>query len=84
MRIGVDVMGGDNAPDEILKGCLQALPRLADDDTLVLLGDRGAIEDTLSERRIKDPRIECVFTSQVIGMDAVSYTHLTLPTKRIV
>ena len=69
MRIGVDVMGGDNAPDEILKGALQALPRLADDDTLVLLGDRGAIEDTLSERGIKDPRIECVFTSQVIGMD---------------
>ena len=34
MRIGVDVMGGDNAPDEILKGALQALPRLADDDTL--------------------------------------------------
>ena len=22
MRIGVDVMGGDNAPDEILKGCV--------------------------------------------------------------
>ena len=69
MRIGVDIMGGDNAPDEILKGALQALPRLADDDTLVLLGDRGAIEDTLSERGIKDPRIECVFTTQVIGMD---------------
>ncbi|NBX26586.1 MAG: hypothetical protein EBQ99_11175, partial [Planctomycetes bacterium] len=28
MRLGVDVMGGDNAPDEILKGCLQALPKL--------------------------------------------------------
>jgi fatty acid/phospholipid biosynthesis enzyme len=25
MRIGVDIMGGDNAPEQILKGCMQAV-----------------------------------------------------------
>ena len=43
MRLGVDVMGGDNAPDEILKGCLQALPKLPQEDRLVLYGDRRVI-----------------------------------------
>ena len=44
MRIGIDVMGGDNAPDEILKGCFTALANLAADDQLVLIGDAGLIE----------------------------------------
>ncbi|MFM7051294.1 MAG: phosphate acyltransferase PlsX [Planctomycetota bacterium] len=69
MRLGVDVMGGDNAPDEILKGCLQALPKLPPEDRLVLYGDRRVIEETLSERGIRDARIEIVATTEVIGMD---------------
>ena len=36
MRLGVDVMGGDNAPDEILKGCLACLPLLPPTDELVI------------------------------------------------
>jgi fatty acid/phospholipid biosynthesis enzyme len=43
MRIGVDVMGGDHAPGEILKGCFASLERLASDDHLVLAGDRGVL-----------------------------------------
>lgn len=69
MRIGVDVMGGDHAPDEILKGCLAALPRLAADDRLVLIGTRSVIEEGLSERSVSDARLEIVATTQTIGMD---------------
>ena len=69
MRIGVDVMGGDNAPDEILKGCIAVLPRLAADDRLVMIGDRGVIEEGIRERGVSDPRLEIVGTTQVIGMD---------------
>jgi glycerol-3-phosphate acyltransferase PlsX len=69
MRLGVDVMGGDNAPDEILKGCLQALPKLPPEDELVLYGDRRIIEETLSERGVRDSRISVFGTSEVIGMD---------------
>ncbi len=70
MRIGVDVMGGDNAPDQILKGCVQAVPLLEPTDRLVLLGDEAVIRDTLRERGIEgDQRIEIVPTTEVIEMD---------------
>ena len=70
MRIAVDVMGGDNAPDQILKGCIQAIPLLSHDDRLVLVGDEDTIRDGLSERgHLKDPRVEIVPTTEVIGMD---------------
>jgi glycerol-3-phosphate acyltransferase PlsX len=69
MRIAVDVMGGDHAPDEILKGALQAVPHLPADDRVVLVGDRAVIEDMLSERGFKDPRVEVVHAAETIGMD---------------
>jgi len=70
MRIGVDVMGGDNAPDQILKGCMQAVPLLEPADRLVLVGDESIIRDMLGERGLlRDERIEIVGTTEVIGMD---------------
>ncbi|MCA9284407.1 MAG: phosphate acyltransferase PlsX, partial [Phycisphaerales bacterium] len=69
MRIGLDVMGGDHAPDEILKGGLAALDGLAADDRLVLVGDRRVIEEGMAERGIHDSRVEIVATTEVIGMD---------------
>ncbi len=69
MRIGIDVMGGDNAPDEILKGCFAALPNLGASDHLVLIGDAGLINEAIAERGIKATQIEVVGTTEVIGMD---------------
>ena len=69
MRIGIDVMGGDNAPDEILKGCFAALPKLADLDRLVLIGDGDVIAEAVKERGIDPSKIEIVATTEVIGMD---------------
>ncbi len=69
MRIGIDVMGGDNAPDEILKGCFAALPKLADVDRLVLIGDGDVIAEAVKERGIDPSKIEIVATTEVIGMD---------------
>lgn len=68
MRLAVDVMGGDHAPDEILKGCILSLNDLAADDRLVLIGPQDIIEDTLHERRVDDPRIEIHHTTQIIEM----------------
>lgn len=62
-------MGGDHAPDAILKGCIMALQDLAADDRLVLVGPRDVIEETLAERGCKDPRIEIEHASEAIGMD---------------
>ena len=69
MRIGIDVMGGDNAPDEILKGCFTALANLAPDIQIVLIGDAGLINEAIAERGIKSTQIEVVGTTEVIGMD---------------
>ena len=35
MRIAIDAMGGDHAPDEIIAGALEALPRLDKDDEVI-------------------------------------------------
>ncbi|MSR28377.1 MAG: phosphate acyltransferase PlsX [Phycisphaerales bacterium] len=69
MRIGIDVMGGDNAPDEILKGCFAALSKLGPADRLVLIGDGDLITEAISERGIDASRFEVVPTTEVIGMD---------------
>jgi glycerol-3-phosphate acyltransferase PlsX len=69
MRLAIDVMGGDHAPDGIMKGCLEGLSVLAPDDSLVLVGDRRVIEEILAERGVNDPRLEIEHASQVIGMD---------------
>lgn len=69
MRIGIDVMGGDNAPHAILDGAIAALDRIDAEDRLSLVGDGPTIERTLAERGVRSDRMEIVATTQVIGMD---------------
>lgn len=72
MRIAVDVMGGDHAPDAIMRGCLDALPLLDAGDEIFLVGAQREIEELLSERggaEASDKRLRIVPTTQVIGMD---------------
>ncbi|HBS27997.1 MAG TPA: phosphate acyltransferase PlsX [Phycisphaerales bacterium] len=69
MRIAVDAMGGDHAPDAIVKGCLEALALIAPTDRLVLVGDRGVIEDIIRERGVRDDRLSIVHAESVIGME---------------
>lgn len=70
MRIAVDVMGGDHAPDAILAGCLNAVTLLSPQDRLVLIGDEQVIRETMAERGLqRDSRLEVEPTTQVIAMD---------------
>ncbi len=73
MRIGVDIMGGDNAPDEILKGAFAALPKLPPEDTLVLFGKGEIIDEAIQDRGLSrngpGAKIEVVHCSEVIEMD---------------
>lgn len=69
MRIAVDVMGGDHAPDAILAGSLDAVSLLDPGDRLVLIGDEAIIREGIAERGLaKDARIEVQATTDVIGM----------------
>lgn len=77
MRIALDVMGGDNAPDAILDGGLNAAEILADDDQLVLIGDETIIREGLREAGLhKDPRFVVEATDQVIEMGDSPVTAL--------
>jgi glycerol-3-phosphate acyltransferase PlsX len=68
IRIAIDVMGGDHAPDAVMKGVIDALPILAPDEHLVLVGREDAIRAHLTERGVCDPRLEIVHTPDVIEM----------------
>jgi glycerol-3-phosphate acyltransferase PlsX len=70
MRIAVDVMGGDHAPDAILDGVLQALELIGPDDQLILVGDRNVIEEAITERGLAgEKRLVIEATTEVIHMD---------------
>ena len=69
MRIAIDTMGGDNAPDAIVKGCIAGLQVLDQDDALVLVGDQAVIREILSEAGCDDPRIHIHHAPDLIAMD---------------
>lgn len=70
MRIGVDVMGGDNAPNAILDGALAALEKLSPSDELVLVGDAGVIGPAVASLPPERAgQVTVVGTTQVVGMD---------------
>lgn len=56
MRILVDAMGGDNAPDEIVKGCTEAI-NACDGFEIELLGDKSEIKRCLDKENFKNSRI---------------------------
>lgn len=77
MRIALDVMGGDNAPDAILNGGLNAAEVLADDDQLILIGDEELIREGLREAGLhNDARFVIEATDQVIEMGDSPVTAL--------
>lgn len=70
-------MGGDNAPDAILAGGINAAEVLADADQLVLVGDEAIIRDGLKEHGLhKDGRFVVEATEQVIEMGDSPVTAL--------
>lgn len=65
----MDAMGGDYAPDQIVKGALEALDRLDQDDKLILVGPTDLISAKLREFAGASDRLEIVDAPEVIGMD---------------
>lgn len=67
MKLGFDIMGGDHAPQETIKGAIESLEVM--EGTLVLYGDRQAIERELAQYEYDASRIEIVATTQIIEND---------------
>ena len=85
MRIAIDVMGGDDAPGAVLKGCVEALDFLSDDDRLVLVGPEDVINDHLAELSAPASKIEIEHAPDVIAMnDAPAASVRTMRNSSIV
>lgn len=64
MKIIIDAMGGDNAPEEIVKGAVEALKEYNID--IILTGDENEIEKILKKENADTSRLEIVHTTEVI------------------
>ena len=73
MKILVDAMGGDNAPEEIIKGAVDAASEV--DATIVLVGNAKVIKNSLDKLPKRD-NIKVKHASEVITNDEI-------PTKAI-
>lgn len=69
MKIVVDIYGGDNAPDEIVKGCMLALDGRSD-FSVVMTGQKGEIERCLANYP-KTDRVEVIDATEVITNEDV-------------
>jgi phosphate acyltransferase len=68
MRIGIDIMGGDYAPEATTLGAIEARKALPPDVQLVLIGNKEKIQEIFSREKYSPEGIEIVHASQVIEM----------------
>lgn len=68
MRIALDAMGGDDAPEPNVDGAISAL-RASPDLEIALVGDRPVLEQLLEKSGWSGERLEVVESDGVVGMD---------------
>ncbi|MBD00916.1 MAG: phosphate acyltransferase PlsX [Crocinitomicaceae bacterium] len=69
MKIGLDIMGGDNSPDATLNGAYQASKELGKDETIVLVGDEGLAKDWFKSNNLDFSVFEFIHADEVISMN---------------
>jgi glycerol-3-phosphate acyltransferase PlsX len=68
MRLGIDIMGGDFAPEQTTLGAIAAQKDLPPDVILVLIGDKDKILPILSSQNVSPDLFEIVHAPDVLGM----------------
>jgi glycerol-3-phosphate acyltransferase PlsX len=68
MRIGVDIMGGDFAPEATLSGAVLARKELPPESELVLLGDQDRINEIATRERYDLSGFTVFHTPHIIAM----------------
>jgi glycerol-3-phosphate acyltransferase PlsX len=68
MKVGIDIMGGDFAPEATVKGALLALKSIPEEIKLVLIGDEQKIASIDEYKKINSSKIEIVHTPEYITM----------------
>ena len=69
MRIIVDAMGGDYAPGEIIKGCINAASTYQGNLKITLVGRKNAIAEELEKQGVSDEIFDIVHAEDVIAVD---------------
>lgn len=69
MNIGIDMMGGDFAPLEAVKGVQQYLQDENSTAKLTLIGDKQKLEELIATYNVPGDRISIVHAEQVIEMN---------------
>ena len=65
MKIAIDAMGGDHAPQEPVKGAIDALEHI--DAHMVLIGDENQIHQELKKYTYDTSRVSVVHTTEIIS-----------------
>ncbi len=68
MRIGIDIMGGDYAPQKTVHGAILALNELPKDTEIVLFGRESEILAELKQHNVSANNFEIIDCSDVIDM----------------
>ena len=66
IRIGLDGMGGDNAPVEIVKGAVEAAEKFNGDEIIYIFGDEKTISDELCKYKYDVEKIHVVYWSFIL------------------
>ncbi len=70
MRIALDAMGGDHAPEQPVKGACNFLYQQSDQDmSIILVGREDIIRAELEKYTVDRSRIEIIHTPHVVTMD---------------
>lgn len=70
MKLALDAMGGDNAPQVNIDGAVQVLSKLESLTKLYLVGDEDTLKKSCDAAGIgSDSRVEIVHAPEVVGMD---------------
>ncbi len=70
MKIALDIMGGDKAPHEIVRGAVEATVRLKNLNCIYMVGDESAIKVELAKYpKTRMDRIKIIDAPETINMD---------------
>ncbi len=68
LKIGIDAMGGDFAPEAAVKGAILALSKIDKESKIVLFGDQEQIAQIVEQEGVDISQFEIVHTTEVIEM----------------
>jgi glycerol-3-phosphate acyltransferase PlsX len=69
LKIGLDIMGGDNSPDATLNGAYLASHDLGKEETIVLVGDEKLAKSWFKTNNIDYSVFEFIHADEVISMN---------------